>query len=65
MKVTVNGQDIEVDDGTTVDALLARLRLPRKGVAVALNDAVLPRSHWDAPVPAGSQIEVLTAVQGG
>jgi len=34
--------------------------------AVAVNDAVVPRSDWPArPVKPGDRIEVLTAVQGG
>ena len=63
--VTVNDTDVDVDDGTTTLDLLRRLGLPEKGVAVALNSAVLPRSEWDSPVPAGAHLEVLTAVQGG
>jgi sulfur carrier protein len=65
MKVTVNDHEMQVDDDTTVAALLAGLSLPDKGVAVAVNRSVLPRSQWDAPVPDGAQIEVVTAVQGG
>lgn len=39
--------------------------VPDRGVAVAVNWAVLPRSQWDAAVPPGARVEVLTAVQGG
>ncbi len=65
MNVTVNDQAVMVDEGTTVAALLHRLGLPDRGVAVALNAAVLPRSQWQRPVPDGAVVEVLTAVQGG
>lgn len=65
MNVTVNDQNVQIDDGTTVAALLRRLGLPQKGIAVALDAAVLPRSQWDRPVPAGARLEVVTAVQGG
>jgi sulfur carrier protein len=38
----------------------------RLGVAVALNQEVLPRRRWaETPVRAGDAIELLTAVQGG
>lgn len=65
MNVTVNDQAVRVDEGTTVAALLHRLGLPDRGVAVALNAAVLPRSQWQRRVPDGAVVEVLTAVQGG
>ena len=65
MTVTVNDQAVEVEEGTTVAALLHRLGLPDKGVAVALNAAVLPRSQWHGPVPDGAVVDVVTAVQGG
>ena len=65
MIVTVNDQELEVDQNTTVAALLESMGVPDRGVAVAVNWAVLPRSEWDAAVPPGARIEVLTAVQGG
>ena len=65
MIVTVNDQELEVDENTTVTELLESLGAPDRGVAVAVNWAVLPRSEWDAAVPPGARVEVLTAVQGG
>ncbi|MBJ7384179.1 MAG: sulfur carrier protein ThiS, partial [Mycolicibacterium sp.] len=38
---------------------------PDKGIAVALDWAVLPRSEWDRELPDGAKVEVVTAVQGG
>jgi sulfur carrier protein len=65
MKVTVNDQEVNVHEDITVGALLDSLGLPDKGVAVAVNQAVLPRSEWDSVVPADARVEVVTAVQGG
>ncbi len=65
MKVTVNDNEVNVDDDTTVAALLEALGFPDKGVAVAVNRAVLPRSEWGTAVPADARVEVVTAVQGG
>ena len=65
MKVTVNDNEVDVDDDTTVAALLESLGFPDRGVAVAVNWAVLPRSEWGSVVPADSRVEVVTAVQGG
>lgn len=38
----------------------------RRGVAVAVNEEVVPRSAWDeTPVRDGDRVEVLNAAQGG
>ena len=65
MIVTVNDERVQVDERTTVAALLASLGYPERGVAVALDRAVLPRSSWDTALSDGARVEVVTAVQGG
>ncbi|HUO36587.1 MAG TPA: sulfur carrier protein ThiS [Mycobacterium sp.] len=65
MFVTVNDERVEIDDTTTVAALLDLLGFPDKGVAVALDRSVLPRSSWDTKLFQGARLEVVTAVQGG
>jgi sulfur carrier protein len=65
MLVSINDETVEVADQTTVAALLESLGLPDKGIAVAVNWSVIPRSDWHTPVKHGAQVEVVTAVQGG
>jgi sulfur carrier protein len=65
MMITVNAARLEVDDQTTVAALLRSLGYPDRGIAVAIDQAVLPRSGWTATLSDGAQLEVVTAVQGG
>ncbi|MHA7649662.1 sulfur carrier protein ThiS [Mycobacterium sp. ML4] len=65
MIVTVNEQRVEIDELTTVGALLSALGFPDRGVAVAMGDAVLPRSAWTTRLFDGARLEVVTAVQGG
>jgi sulfur carrier protein len=66
MTVTVNGARWELLEGTTLADVLARLDVPGRGVAVALDGAVVPRASWPATALAdGAGVEVLTAVQGG
>lgn len=37
-----------------------------RGVAVAINDHVVPRGRWtDTALTAGDRVEIVTAVQGG
>ena len=65
MKVTVNDQECDVSETTTVADLLESLDYPEQGIAVAVNWALLPRSQWDSVLPEGAHVEVVTAVQGG
>lgn len=65
MKVTVNDEAVEVAEETSVTGLLATLGIAEKGIAVAVDWAVLPRSQWDHPLSDGAKVEVVTAVQGG
>ena len=65
MKITVNDEAVEVDDETTVAALLDRLGFGAKGIAVAVDLSVLPRSEWQTELADGARVEVVTAVQGG
>ena len=46
MLVSINDDMVEVDEQTTVAALFEGLCLPDKGIAVAVNWAVIPRSDW-------------------
>ena len=66
MKIIVNGAEREAPDGATVATVVAELTERPAGVAVALNDQVVPRTDWPATtVREADRIEVLTAVQGG
>jgi sulfur carrier protein len=61
----VNDEELEINADTTVSALLDTLGFPERGIAVAVNWTVLPRSQWNSVVPEGARVEVVTAVQGG
>ena len=63
--ITVNGRRIWVRYNVSVALLLESLGYPARGVAVALNRAVLPRSAWQTKLSDGSRVQVLAAVQGG
>lgn len=65
MIVMVNEKKVDVDAHTTVSALLDSMGFPDRGVAVAMDDAVLPRSRWATELFDGARLEVVTAVQGG
>ena len=63
MRVTVNGEDQHLaDEATVADVVGARVR----GVAVAVNDEVVPRSLWrGTALHDGDRVEVLEPQQGG
>jgi sulfur carrier protein len=66
--VVVNGSAREFDAGTTVADLVEELagEPNAKGVAAALNGAVVPRGRWRLlELQDGDRVEILTAVQGG
>ena len=66
MSLIVNGEPSTVDVPTTIAALLVAIDAPDRGVAVAVDGAVVPRSSWATHrVEDGARVEVLTAVQGG
>jgi sulfur carrier protein len=65
MKITVNDEAVEVDEKTSVAGLLEALGFPDKGIAVAVDWSVLPRSEWCRSLSEGAKVEVVTAVQGG
>lgn len=64
--VVINGKPRQVDADATLAAVLREYGVPDRGVAVALDGAVVPRAAWPATeLHPEAAIEVLTAVQGG
>jgi sulfur carrier protein len=66
LKITVNGAEQDTPEGASVAGVVASLTGRSAGVAVALNDEVVPRADWNTTIlREADRIEVLTAVQGG
>jgi sulfur carrier protein len=68
MRVVLNGSEAELTDGATVQSAIEALDLPAagRGVAVAVDAEVVPRTEWDThELTDGAQVEVLRAIQGG
>jgi sulfur carrier protein len=64
--ITLNGSRHQIADGTTLDQLVAVLSLPERGVALAMNSEVVPRSVWARTrVLPDARVDVVTAAQGG
>jgi sulfur carrier protein len=66
MRLEVNGTARDLDDGTTLAAMIEQLAGSMRGSAVVVDGEVVPRSEWpDYPLHAGQSVELITAVQGG
>jgi sulfur carrier protein len=68
MRVVLNGAERELAEGATVQAAVEALDLPAagRGVAVAVDAEVVPRTEWDEhTLQEGARIEILRAIQGG
>ena len=66
--ISLNGHESGVSAGETLAVVLDRLGVPldARGVAVAVDDEVVPRAMWDSFVLSDdARVEVLTAMQGG
>ena len=68
MRIELNGEPAELADSATLveAAFAAGAPESRRGVAIALDGEVVPRSEWGAtPLREGAAVEVLAAIQGG
>ena len=68
MTITVNGQERPATAGLLLGALVEDVcgGPTERGVAVAVNGSVVPRSSWTGTaLSAGDRVEILTAAQGG
>jgi sulfur carrier protein len=68
MRIFVNGEPRTVADGATVASLVTESNAPEgeRGVAVAIDAEVVPRSEWDrTQLSEGQRVEILAAIQGG
>ena len=66
IELILNGERRRLEDGVTIGAVVDDLGLGRRGVAVAVNEEVVPRSNWDGTsLSSADRVEILTAVQGG
>lgn len=66
LKIVLNGEVVAVESETSIDSLVASRAPSTKGVAVAVNAEVVPKSMWQSTFLCdGDRVELLTAAQGG
>ena len=65
-QILLNGTPKHIPITLTVAGLLEDIGYPQKGIAVAVNRVVIPRSqHESFTLPADAKVEVIRAVGGG
>ncbi len=64
--LTVNGESMQVPDGTSVAGLVALMELDTRKLAVERNLEIVPRSQYAATLlAAGDALEIVHFVGGG
>ena len=68
MKLSVNGQEKNVNDDLSLQELLVGMSLEtnRKGIALCVNLEVIPKSLWEKTILKNNdRIEIVIAAPGG
>lgn len=66
MIVYLNNEQTETNCKTLQDLLVEKGIAEKQGIAVALNEEVVPRNHWTkSGLNTNDKILVITATQGG
>jgi sulfur carrier protein len=64
--INLNGEPFVLDGDTRVIALIDKLNLSRRRVAVEVNNAVVPKAQWDeTTLKPGDSVEIVNFVGGG
>jgi sulfur carrier protein len=66
LRITLNGETKEIEEGTTLLALVEQLKLAPERLAVELNLDVVRRDEWPAvKLSDGDRVEIVHFVGGG
>lgn len=66
MNITVNDEKYSLDMPVTISQLLIQLEQPSIGVALAINEIIIPRENWETYlINDGDTILLFQAIAGG
>ena len=66
MKVQVNNKEVEMTPASTLTQLAPQLELPVQGIAIAVNNKMIPRSEWEKfALQENDNLVVIKAACGG
>lgn len=66
MEITLNNKKIAAENGTTIKDILGYAGIEPIGIAIAVNNRVIPRDDWDKTgLNDGDKVVVIKAACGG
>jgi thiamine biosynthesis protein ThiS len=66
MDIFLNGEIQPVEENCTIAALIRKLNLENKRLAIEVNLEIVPRSQFEQQVlAAGDRVEIVQAIGGG
>ena len=66
MKVQVNNKEVEIAPDSTLTQLTAQLELPVQGIAIAVNNKMIPRTEWEGFIlHENDNLVIIKAACGG
>ena len=66
MQIRLNGELLQLDASCSLEALLSAQNQLKAGVAVALNQQVIPRSQWSNTfLSEHDDVDLFRAIAGG
>lgn len=64
--ISVNNQTKQISSATSVAQLLAELKQPNQGIAIAINQSIISKNCWPNEIlNEGDNILIIQATQGG
>jgi len=66
MKLFVNSKETDLPENSPIRELANQLQLPEKGVAVAVNNQMIPRNEWEKhTLQENDRVTIIKAACGG
>ena len=66
MKITINDKQHETAEEATIASLVAELGFEKNGIAVAVDNRVIPCARWEScTLSENSSLIIIQAVSGG
>ena len=66
MKVQVNNKEVELIPNSTLTQLMTQLELPVQGIAIAVNNKMIPRTEWERfSLHENDNLVIIKAACGG
>jgi sulfur carrier protein len=65
IKVFINTEEKEIDEGTTIKDILAKMNIKSPMIAVEKNLAIVPKNEFDSVLKEQDKLEIVEFCGGG